>query len=477
MDGAFSRLMDVLTGGAFLAGLGLLAGADNFSLGVLAALPFLAQVAQVPALALLLRIHERRAVVLWTAGAARMVLAVVAALLWLRPGSLTPTVLVSLLAVGALLTVTATAAWNWWMRDLLPSDRLGAFFGARMRGMTAVAMVALLAAGWGLDVLVRWGAETQGYALLFTLGALCGFAGLWFVHRTPHVRPPPSPPAKASLRLLPQALARHETRATLAALSTVSAAVTFSLPFVAVFLLRDLGYSYLLVTALALLSQAGYLAGLRGWGYLSDRHGDRGVLSISMAILASCMGGWALAGQNGGVGVVSWIAFLHFCTGFALGGADLAGTNLMLKSAPAHHAQAHLAAIGLGKAALAGVGTLAAGWLWDQMGPGVLWGIRLPGLGGWDLHAFQALSLAAMALTLAALAALARVREERAVPVVEVARTMRREVQQMSSIAGIRVFIHAVSYSVELMAAPFAARPRPRAGLRRRGRAREPGPP
>ena len=85
--------------------------------------------------------------------------------------------------------------------------------------------------------------------------------------------------------------------------------------------------------------------------------------------------------------------------------------------------------------------------------------------GSWSLRGFQVLSLGGAALSLLALAALTRVPEPAARPVLDVARAMRREVHQMSSVAGIRGLIHAVSYTVEFMAAPFAARQQ-----RRRGR-------
>ncbi|MEK6974893.1 MAG: hypothetical protein AABY18_00960 [Candidatus Thermoplasmatota archaeon] len=67
-DAVLSRLMDSLTGGAFLAGLAVFTGAFNLQLGLLAAMPFLAQVVQLPALALLLRVQDRRRVVVAMAG-------------------------------------------------------------------------------------------------------------------------------------------------------------------------------------------------------------------------------------------------------------------------------------------------------------------------------------------------------------------------------------------------------------------------
>lgn len=463
-DGAASRLMDTLTGGAFLAGLGLYVGASNLMLGLLAALPFLAQVAQLPTLALLLRAHDRRRIVILACGAARTILLLIAILLWFRPDTLSSGVLLGLLTVSALLVVTATAAWNWWMRDLLPPAALGWFFGRRMRFTTTVALVALLVAGYVLDRFEAAGRAGDGYAVLFALGALAGFVGLGFLARTPHPRPPPSPPATRSLHALADALRVPATRRLAAALALVGMAVTFALPFVTVFLLRALGYSYVAVTALAALSQLAYVAGLRGWGHLSDHHGNRAVLLLAVGLLAAVQLGWAAAGWEPGASLLAWVALLHFLGGYAMGGVELASTNVLLRSVPFHGAPAHLAAVSLGRAVLAGLGTVAAGAAWDLLGAGALWST-----GGWALRGFQALSLAAVGLCLLGLVAVARLPEPAARPVVEVARAMRREVHQMSSIAGIRGLIHAVSYSVELMAAPFAAR-QARRGRRRGGR-------
>jgi MFS family permease len=452
-DGVCSRLMDTLTGGPFLAGLALLVGASNLILGLLAALPILAQVAQLPTLGLLLRVHDRRKVVVVTCFFGRSLLLGLALVLFAQPRLLSGAVLLTFFAVSALLAVTATAAWNWWMRDLLPPETLGHFFGRRLKANTVAALLALLAAGWVLDQFGHAGRASDGYALLFGLGALFGLAGLVFLARTPHPEPPPSPPARRSLHILNDTLKQPSTRRLSLAFAAVATSVTFALPFVAVFLLRSLGYSYVIVTALTALSQLAYIAGLRGWGHLSDNHGNRAVLLLSIGLLAVVQAGWAAAGWHPGWTMLAWAALLHFLAGYATGGVDLGGTNLLLRSAPREGAPAHLAAVSLGRALLAGLGTIAAGALWDLLGSGPLFTS-----GGWSLRGFQVLCLGGAGLCLLALLALDRVPEPAARPVVEVARAMRREVHQMSSVAGIRGLIHAVSYSVEFMAAPFAAR-------------------
>lgn len=475
-DAMLSRLMDALTGGAFLAGLGLVAGANNFGLAVLAALPFLAQVAQLPAVALLMRVSDRRRVVVVAAGIARTLLLALAVTLALRPQWVSATRLTVLLGAAALLVVVATAAWNWWMRDLIPASQLGNLFGQRMKGATFVSVAAMLGAGALLDAFTNRGEEALGYAVLFGLGATAGLAGIVVLARTPHPPPPPSPPVRQSLLLLPQAL-RQAPRPLLFSLSASTLAASFALPFAAVYLLRGLGYSYLAVTAMAVVSQLAYLLGLRGWAHLSDRHGDRNLLAISTSVLALALAGWAAAGWNQGPGLAAWLTFLHFLAGFALGGIELANVSLPLRSTGHPTVAAHLAAVSLVRAVLAGLGVLAAGALWQAMGTAALVSVQLPVVGTWELRGFQVLCLLSVPLCLATAAAVRGLPAGAGQRTVDVARAMRREVHQMSSVAGMRGLIHAVSYYVELMAWPFAARQPRKRGREKAAPSEAPRPP
>ncbi len=451
--------MDGLTGGAFLAGLAVLIGADNWRLAILASLPFLAQVVQLPAVALLLRIKDRRKVVVWTAGAARVLLLLVAALLVLPGVTLNINKLLLILGVASVLTVFATAAWNWWMRDLLPCDELGSFFGQRLRGATLATLVVMLAAGTALDFFESGGNPQIGYAILFGLGGFAGLAGVAALARTPNVVAPPSAPAGQSLHQVWTAV-RNAPQGLLGALSLTAVTISFALPFTAVYLLRSLGYSYLAVTVLAIVSQIAYLAGLRGWAHISDRHGDRSLLSVSLSILALSFVGWALTGWGAGWTMLIVLTALHFLSGYAMGGIELASTNLLLRSAPASAGAAHLAGVSIVRAAAGGLGVLVAGAAWQAMGRGVLFSTELPLIGAWELRGFQVLCLASVGIALACAAAVSRMAAPEGQRTMDVARALRKEVHQMSSIAGVRGLIHAVSYYVEFMAAPFAARRR-----------------
>lgn len=60
-DGVCSQAMGALQGGAFLVAFALALGATNFEIGILAAIPFLAQVSQLLAIYLVERLRNRKA--------------------------------------------------------------------------------------------------------------------------------------------------------------------------------------------------------------------------------------------------------------------------------------------------------------------------------------------------------------------------------------------------------------------------------
>lgn len=450
VDGVFSRLMDTVTGGVFLAGLALYLGANNFTVGLIAALPFLAQVAQLPAVRSLVGEPNRKRVVVIASGLARSFLFVIALLVFLQADRLSPLILIVLLGAMSALTVISTAAWNWWMRDVIERDQLGRYFGRRLRLTMLFSASALLLAGWLLDRYEGAGDPSTGYAILFTVGGACGLISIWFLSRIPHPTPIRAPAHRNAWALLREPLTLAKNRRMVAALSLVAAMLTLALPFTAVFMLRSLRLSFLVVTALALLSSLAYVGGLRAWGHLSDRFGNRPVLQISVGMLLVALAGWGIVGSQGPWLLVALLGFLHFLSGFAIGGVDLTATNILLKTAPEAGAPAYLAAMSLLRALVAGLATLAAGLLWQLVGSGTLFTVDAV-VAAWAFKGFHLLALLSVATGLVALVALRGIEEEGGVPVVHVARAMRREVRMLSSVAGIRAFVHVVSYVVEFL--------------------------
>ena len=129
LDGMCTQAMGVLTGGAFLVAFALALGASNFHIGLLAAIPFLAQFLQLPAFYLVEKVRARRGIVIAFSGASRLFWILIAAipLLFAAYTGAGLYVLIVALILFAGMGAVSAISWNSWMRDLTPEKILGNF--------------------------------------------------------------------------------------------------------------------------------------------------------------------------------------------------------------------------------------------------------------------------------------------------------------------------------------------------------------
>src|SRR5580704_18274580 len=109
-DALASEAMGTLTTGVFLVGFAVALGADNFAIGVLAAVPFFAQLLQVPAVLLVERWRVRRDICVISAALGRTFL-LAAAATPLIGGGVDVVTLVVALAIYQAMAAIAGGAW------------------------------------------------------------------------------------------------------------------------------------------------------------------------------------------------------------------------------------------------------------------------------------------------------------------------------------------------------------------------------
>ena len=189
-DGLATQAMVTLTGGIFLVAFALQLGASNIVIGLLAAIPPLAELLQMPAIYVVSRVQKRRLVVVAASLAARLFwIPIILIPFFFSPGQ-GISVLIASIALYASFSAFSHCGWNSWMRDLIPQDRLGAFFSRRLTLSTGLALVISLVAGFFVD---SWGAAfpdlaAYGYSILFFFGFLAGLIGIGILARTPEPR-------------------------------------------------------------------------------------------------------------------------------------------------------------------------------------------------------------------------------------------------------------------------------------------------
>jgi hypothetical protein len=185
-DALASEAMGTLTTGVFLVGFAVTLGANNFAIGVLAAVPFFVQLLQVPAVLLVERWRVRRDICVFSTAVGRAFL-VGAAAAPLIGGSLAVVALIASLAIYQGMAAIAGCAWNSWMRDLVPSAQYGRFFGRRTAVTTALSVVVALGGGVVIDLWKDYVPEYAvfGYSLLFLVSTIVGYVGVYLLRITP----------------------------------------------------------------------------------------------------------------------------------------------------------------------------------------------------------------------------------------------------------------------------------------------------
>ncbi len=366
-DGAASQAMTVLTGGAFLAAFAVGLGASSFLIGVLAALPPLAQFFQIPSLALVERVRNRRAVTVYASAAARSLWLLVA----LSPLFLAPqtalAVLVVTLFVQGILASAASTAWNSWTRDLVPGQELASFFSRRLAVATAVGVVLSLGAAFLLDLWqVRFPErEMVGFTLLFGAGCLAGLMGSFFLARIPEPRMPAEAPAPlwATLR---RPFKDENFRRLIVFSGAWSFAASLAAPFFVVYMLIHLELPLGVIMALSVVSQLSSIFFLRIWARLADRTSNKTVLATASPMFLLCLLAWTFTTVPGRhVLTLPMLAVIHFLLGAANAGINLASGNIGFRLAPQGRATAYLVARNMTNSIAAGVAPLLGGALAD----------------------------------------------------------------------------------------------------------------
>jgi hypothetical protein len=150
-DLAWASMSGAFSGGVILVAFALALGAKPLHVGLLAAIPFIAQAAQLPATILVERFRQRRKIGVVTISAARLVVFAMAALPFLpgQDAALTALIVAQLMIAG--LNAVGGCAVNSWLHQLIPHQELGNFFARRLFSGTALACVGTLAAGWIVD--------------------------------------------------------------------------------------------------------------------------------------------------------------------------------------------------------------------------------------------------------------------------------------------------------------------------------------
>ena len=360
-DSAWASLTGALSGGVILAAFAIELGAGPAQMGLLAAIPFMAQVAQLPAIAFVERVRQRRKIGVLSITAARVLILALAALPFVtdRAGGLA-WLLIMQCGISSFVAFGSCAV-NAWLHDLIPHDRLGGFFARRLFWGTALACVGTLGAGLLVERLPT-ADRLQSFAWPFAAAALTGFASSFYLARAPEPPMGDAGPAATMAARLRAPLEDRNFRRLLVFSAAWNIASNIAAPFLTVYLIRQLGYPLTTVTALWTVGQVANALTLYLWGRLTDRFSNKAVLAVALPAYFACTLSLVFSDMSDSPRLeLALLVLLHAAMGTAGGGAGLASGNLGLKLAPRGQSTAYLAAIGMTSAVAGGLAPMAGG--------------------------------------------------------------------------------------------------------------------
>lgn len=363
-DGLTTQMMVTLTGGVFLVAFALKLGASNLMIGLLAAIPPLAQLVQIPAIYLIEKYRVRRAICVTATTSSRIFWLVIALIPFLFSIEAGLTFLIVALFLHAAFGAVGGSSWNSWMHDLVPQDRLGTFFSKRMSLAMTLGIPLSLAAGFYIDYWKKLfpDYELYGYSILFFFGFLAGMLGVYFISTIPEPRMAPVEEEPNFFKLILQPFKDANFKNLIMFLGSWNFAANLAAPFFTVYMLKLLQMDMSFIIALLVLSQLTGLAFLRLWGRFSDRFSNKSVLGVSGPLFMLCILAWTFTTMpEKHILTIPLLIAIHIFMGISTAGVTLASGNIGLKLAPKGHATAYLAANGFVNSLAAGTAPVLGG--------------------------------------------------------------------------------------------------------------------
>jgi MFS family permease len=335
-----AEVVGACCGGAALTGWALHLGMSTALVGMVGALPVVAQVLQLAGAFLTARFgHRRTALVAIAVSRQAFLPLAVLPLLPLGPDGRRTLLLV---AAGAHhgIGILANNAWNVWMGEMVPPSLRGRYFGRRTALCAVAGGCCALAAGLALDHgehRALAGPVLQGLAALACVAGAASVPLMARQHASEVVRRP----FGWALRAMRRPLADARARRVVAYAVAWNGACGLSAPFFGLFLLRDLGTGYTLLAAQGAGLALSRIAGSSAWGRAVDRVGSKRVLLACTCGLALSPLAW-LACTPGRL----WpLALETALGGLLLGGHGVASFALPLSVAPARERPFYLGAV------------------------------------------------------------------------------------------------------------------------------------
>ena len=231
-------------------------------------------------------------------------------------------ILLLLLILFAVSGAVAGPAWGSLMTDYIPTLKRGRYFGWRNGILKTVHVVSMVVAAF-LLTWTRKSSHTGGFFIIFLIGALARFVSAAYIAQMSDVPQRRDPASDFTFRMFLARFRESNFVKFVAFVATLTFSAYLSGPFFAVFMLRDLQFSYLTYMSLQVASIVAGLLALPLWGRHADLVGNVRVLRLTGFLAALIPLPWLLSHN------IFYLALVQIFAGFAWSGITLCSSNFI----------------------------------------------------------------------------------------------------------------------------------------------------
>ncbi len=371
IDGIFAGTMMNIVTGVLLIKFALELGATAATIGLLAAIPFLAQFMQVPSVVLLSYFPYRKMMVLIGAVVYRLSLGWMVYIPFISDKEVAISALIAAVLMRELGLGWGAGPWYSWVSVLVPERIMGRAYGARLRTYTMAGTVAALLAGFLLDSQGVAGTDKvlPVFSLFFLTALMAGMVSLFVLVKLPE-RILEKQSAMSMLKQIRDPFFDLNFRRLLAVMLVLLFSVNIVVPFFPYYMFTSLEISTSYVIALWALNQMMQVPFFKWWGWVGDRFSHVTALRASLPFFIISLLLWpfvALPDVHQLTGLL--LIVIHVLMGIGLAGVTLATQIIAMKMAPKSKVTGYTASLSLVAAFASGMGALLGGILADKVAP------------------------------------------------------------------------------------------------------------
>ncbi|MDH5323977.1 MAG: MFS transporter [Gammaproteobacteria bacterium] len=400
-------------GETYLSAFALFFKANTAQIGLLASLPALvSSLAQLFSAWLSHKGPSRRQVILVGASLQALVWIPLIMLPVFSPEFAVPAIILCVILYHACGSVVVPQ-WSSLMGDLVPERKRGRYFALRTRYTSVASFLALITAGIVLDRFEAQEATLYGFIAIFTIAAIARVVSVYHLlylvepeHTSIKLETPFSQSQRWWVRLAQSRFVQFSLF--FASMQTV---VAMASPFFAVYMLRDLQFTYVEFMATSAATIFMQFLALNTWGRISDTFGNRLILLVTGFAIPTIPILW-LFSHN-----LFYLCIVQMLSGLVWAGFNLSATNFLYDLIPSHRRSAFLAFHNV--AANIGVfcGAMLGGYLGTVLPKNISWGDTTLTWHSALLGVFLISALARLTIALIFLPRLREVREVRPITV------------------------------------------------------------